>query len=458
MTIRNISGNSTWDMYKKKLMLVKKSLKPGPQEDENVDQTQTKDESWDDFEDVNDEMSAIVFQLVSQYSKMGGNLRTNGPKMSGGAIGDKQKNEEMRAKRKKERLQKKKAKQAAAAESDEEQTDEEPDEEADEGAEPPKTPTQKTHEYLELGSRRDGSKIRNWITRKKRDVNDTENPMSVQALRDLLDKADRARQMEENYESDMLKNNLDELIALIEKTLTVGERQPVVPEPKQEIMTIEKKLGIDGTDYEAVVNELSKQQSKLQGETGDTAFWQKQIDDNQKLFAIENQARNQAPRKKIELAFERFNSFLNAKLQDSLISSTQTTVEETQQQLSQKTAEVEEVKQTNKEIVSTFGEVGNTSIASLLAVVVKNINKMVRLIKLKRNDWRLSVVLNDLKDVRLVIAEYYKKFNEMDPSDRVMRGYVDSYKQANQKMNEMHDEFIKLIKMSNAKVELYNNI
>jgi hypothetical protein len=90
MTIRNISGNSTWDMYKKKLMLVKKSLKPGPQEDENVDQSQTKDESWDDFEDVNDEMSAIVFQLVSQYSKMGGNLRTNGPKMSGGAIGDKQ--------------------------------------------------------------------------------------------------------------------------------------------------------------------------------------------------------------------------------------------------------------------------------------------------------------------------------------------------------------------------------
>jgi hypothetical protein len=42
--------------------------------------------SWDDFEDVNDDMLGSVFQLVSQYEKMGGKLRTDSAKMKGGVL------------------------------------------------------------------------------------------------------------------------------------------------------------------------------------------------------------------------------------------------------------------------------------------------------------------------------------------------------------------------------------
>ena len=88
MPVKSIDANSMFDVYKMRLLDVAKAIKPGPSAEEIADVSQQKDSSFDDFEDVNDDMLGTVYQLVSQYQKMGGKLRADGPKMKGGTIGD----------------------------------------------------------------------------------------------------------------------------------------------------------------------------------------------------------------------------------------------------------------------------------------------------------------------------------------------------------------------------------
>jgi hypothetical protein len=76
-------------------------------------------------------------------------------------------------------------------------------------------------------------------------------------------------------------------------------------------------------------------------------------------------------------------------------------------------------------------------------------------VKLNRDEWRSSVPMGDLKNVRDKIVEYFNKFNEIDPNDKIMQSYKDSYKLSNSKFNDLHDEFEQLVKTTNLNTQIY---
>ena len=74
---------------------------------------------------------------------------------------------------------------------------------------------------------------------------------------------------------------------------------------------------------------------------------------------------------------------------------------------------------------------------------------MYRLVKIKRDEWKTSVPVRDLKEVYDKLAEYNEKFNEINVDDRVMGGYRDMHKLASQRLGQLNDEFSMLVRTSN---------
>ena len=74
--VNDINGNNMHDVYRRLMMLQSRRVLPPQIENEILD-VQTNS-SFDDFNDVNDEMLGLVFNLVSQYEKMGGNTLLSG--------------------------------------------------------------------------------------------------------------------------------------------------------------------------------------------------------------------------------------------------------------------------------------------------------------------------------------------------------------------------------------------
>ena len=81
MSVVNITGNNPWAIYRRMALLQAKWARPPPSEDEILNKT--KDASFDDFNDVNDEMLSMIYNLVSQYQRVGGII----VKISGGWLG-----------------------------------------------------------------------------------------------------------------------------------------------------------------------------------------------------------------------------------------------------------------------------------------------------------------------------------------------------------------------------------
>jgi hypothetical protein len=162
------------------------------------------------------------------------------------------------------------------------------------------------------------------------------------------------------------------------------------------------------------------------------------------------------PRTGVTDVFNRIYTELDNKIALSMQSEqSQQQTAEAESKAEQAESKVEETEQELTVAKSLFSETGNTSLSSLLSLIVKVINKMIRLVKLKRDEWRSSVPMMDLNDVRNKVVEYFNKFNEIDPNDKIMKSYKDSYKLTNGKFNELHDEFEMLVKTSNLNTQIY---
>ena len=96
-----------------------------------------------------------------------------------------------------------------------------------------------------------------------------------------------------------------------------------------------------------------------------------------------------------------------------------------------------------------LNETGSTTLPGLMGDVMKISNKMFRLVKIKRTDWKSTVPLRDLKEVYDKVAEYNKKFNEINIDDKVMDGYKDMYKLTRQRLGQLNEEFTILVRTSN---------
>jgi len=98
---------------------------------------------------------------------------------------------------------------------------------------------------------------------------------------------------------------------------------------------------------------------------------------------------------------------------------------------------------------SIVGAAGGTSLPSILSEVMKLANKIFRLVKIKRDEWKTSVSNKDLKEVYDKVMEYQAKYAEINGADRVMAGYRDMQRLATQRLNQLNDEFSLLVKTSN---------
>ena len=634
MPVKSIDANSMFDVYKQKMLDIAQTLKPGPSDDEIADVSQQKDNSFDDFEDVNDDMLGTVYQLVSQYEKMGGQLRLDGAKMKGGVLTeDDDKNyminlkspmediiaklnslnkkykdetgtsafwskrsdyfgdllsDEGNGNNRKQVIQKiknlekiieenyKKAlnvdkktqdralerrineiegKQAqykrdtkTVAEWDDElkiieeeikaassplivnklvesikviekmQTlaappkppppipsppnkyaeqskgitdafkgtpEKEDNKKVPSLKDVPKRPIKKgaaeeekqlpksTQTFLNLtDKKRDGNVIRKWIRGKTAEVKDVQNPMQTDDMKALKIQVDNAKKIEkENYESKTLQEQFGNLSELISQTLK-KKNDVVTPVPQAAIPSnsLEKEfkieLGKKAADVDEVVQILEEMLKTIKNETGNSDFWKarKLVTGNlEKVEENDTTNKLKRPRAKVTEVFKRIDTALDNKIDLAMQSeqSTQQTTE-AESRAQEAVAKVEQVEAKREETEnqlttakSLFSETGNTSIGALLGVIVKVINKMIRLVKLKRDEWRSSVPMNDLNDVRKKVVEYFNKFNEINPADRVMKSYKDSYALANKKFNEIHDEFEQLVKTTNLNTQIY---
>jgi len=95
-------------------------------------------------------------------------------------------------------------------------------------------------------------------------------------------------------------------------------------------------------------------------------------------------------------------------------------------------------------------EHATSSIGSLLHYIMKLSNKMIRLVKLKRLQWKTNIRNMDLQVVYYKVVEYYVKFKELDPNSKVMIAYRDSYNLCLKHIDELNDEFNVLIKTSSV--------
>jgi hypothetical protein len=92
---------------------------------------------------------------------------------------------------------------------------------------------------------------------------------------------------------------------------------------------------------------------------------------------------------------------------------------------------------------------GNTSLPGLLGTITNLSNKMYRLVKLKRIEWKSSIPSKDLRDVHEKVVEYVNKMKQIDASDKVMSGYEDMHKLSIQRMTQLSEEFNVLVRTSN---------
>ena len=99
-----------------------------------------------------------------------------------------------------------------------------------------------------------------------------------------------------------------------------------------------------------------------------------------------------------------------------------------------------------------FSESGSTSLPGLLGTITNLANKMYRLVKLKRVEWKTSVPSKDLREVHGKVMEYLSKMKEIDPNDKVMGGYKNMHKLSIERMGKLGEEFNVLVQTSN-----YNN-
>jgi len=111
--------------------------------------------------------------------------------------------------------------------------------------------------------------------------------------------------------------------------------------------------------------------------------------------------------------------------------------------------DAEIAKTSEKYAKSMIGESGNTTLPGLLSDIMKLSNKMFRLVKIKRDEWKTSVPVRDLKEVYDKVAEYNKKFSEINVDDHVMGGYRDMHKLASQRLGQLNEEFSMLVRTSN---------
>jgi hypothetical protein len=425
MVVLNVNGNSMFDVYKMKLLDVAKAIKPGPDENEVVDQSQQKDNSFDDFEDVNDDMLATVYQLVAQYEKMGGKLRTDGAKMlKGGAIGDDE-----------------------SYKVDSELT---PDEMIYD-----LTALKNSFEKMDEKTPDFWDERLEYYKKFKTTVDNNGVKKAVNSVIKVI-------------EQKTIVNALEFINALPDNA---KEEKPATEEKKEEKKTnvvvpsnsLEKefkiKLGNSSSDVKKVIGELNKRLKSYEEKTEDSNFWKAEKLKMEALYEIEKNDTTKSlkrPRTGVSEVFDRIQTYLDNKISLSMQS------EQSQQQTAEAESKAEQaeskVEETEKELnvaKSLFNETGNTSLSSLLSLIVKVINKMIRLVKLKRDEWRSSVPTQDLKTVRDKVVEYFNKFQQINPNDKIMKSYKDSYKLTNGKFNELHDEFEMLVKTSNLNTQIY---
>ena len=434
MVVVNINANSMFDVYKMKLLDVAKAIKPGPTENEVVDQSQQKDNSFDDFEDVNDDMLATVYQLVSQYEKMGGKLRTDGAKMiKGGAIGD----------------------------SDDYKVDSDltPDEMIDD-----LTALKKSFENMDERTPAFWDERLAYYKKLKTTVDDDDVKEALDSVIKVIEqKTADNKYLNTQGLTDVFKgeskNEIPTKISLKDAPkVKITKTNVVLPSNSLE-KEFKIKLGNSSSDVKKVISELNKRLQTYEEKTEDSNFWKAEKLKMEALYEIEKNDTTKSlkrPRTGVSEVFDRIQTYLDNKISLSMQSEqSQQQTNEANSKVEQAESKVEETEQELNVAKSLFSETGNTSLSSLLSLIVKVINKMVRLVKLKRDEWRSSVPMMDLNDVRNKIVEYFNKFNEINPNDKIMRSYKDSYKLTNGKFNEIRDEFEMLVKTSNLNTKIY---
>jgi hypothetical protein len=229
-----------------------------------------------------------------------------------------------------------------------------------------------------------------------------------------------------------------------------AEQPPITPPPSPPPQegegnhTLEKEFGFPHGNKQMAIEKIQDVEKDLLLESEESpAFWDDQMTDLKKLMQIE--ISRTVTRKGVMDAFEQLEATIINEKEKAIA----------REKLSTTEADGEKAKQQLSTVKDVFGESGNTSISAILNMILKVINKMFRLVKLKREEWKTTVIMKDLKDVRDKVVEYYNKFNEINPSDKVMNGHADSYKLANTKMEDMKNEFEVLVKTSNLSQQIY---
>lgn len=468
MVVLNVNGNSMFDVYKMKLLDVAKAIKPGPNENEVVDQSQQKDNSFDDFEDVNDDMLATVYQLVAQYEKMGGKLRTDGAKMiKGGA--------------KKMKYVKGSNMFKVLSDSDDSDDSDNSDDSDASDDEPINLTPQKpkvSQTPDDLLTTPPQVNIGDINYKEEIDLN-KDNRILVKDLKALNTKYKVLEQDKDFWTGKLtyikklkqseVDNDVREDVLLELDTLEriISDKMEKTPIKKTNVVvpsnSLEKELGIKlgnkAADGPAVEKKLVGILAKIKAKKEDSNHWKALKLKMEALYEIEKNDTTKSlkrPRTGVTDVFNRIYTELDNKIALSMQSEqSQQQTAEAESKAEQAESKVEETEQELNAAKSLFSETGNTSLSALLSLIVKVINKMVRLVKLRKYEWPNYVPMMDLNDVRNKVVEYYNKFNEIDPNDKIMRSYKDSYKLTNKKFDELRDEFEMLVKSSNLNTKIY---
>ena len=383
MSVRDIQGNSMWDIYRKRALLKAKIMKPPPTENELIETP--KDESFEDFNNVNDEMMIVVYQLVSQFKHMGGIS-------SGGA----KKNRPLRRKTPKKNKNKNKNLSLLKSTQDSEtESDTDPEPERDE------EPGPYQHPYPESDDETDP---RPDLNSESEYFPDSDDDTDLEPERD------------------------QEPIPAPKPVPKPVPKPNVINDNKEDIENyINKKFGSWQTINKRVqvVTEYQKKQTRTLDEWND-------------IVGVVNSMIGKESRAQVKIQLNALLDVVKSKV--SLLNSEK------------------EISTTVKTTSALLSDTSGSSISGLLNVIVNLSNKMIRVLKLKRPEWKMSISNDDLKEVRDKVIEYVTKFNEIDQKHKVMTPYSDALKLSSRRISELNNEFTTLVKTSNLNNSVYKSI
>ena len=92
----------------------------------------------------------------------------------------------------------------------------------------------------------------------------------------------------------------------------------------------------------------------------------------------------------------------------------------------------------------------SSTIGAILSDVVKITNKLIQVLKIKNNDWKVSIVSNDLVDVMQKIKKQYQNITNVNEDGDLMEDYIEIYRLAHSRLSELKTLFIQLVKSSNS--------